>query len=928
MFAGFLKESKALFKKYNPLAVLSTLVILLALPLTFFLLQHQQILTQRASGNEVVFVDDNNNTITQTASPSVRVKLTAPWPIASVGFTTSVAGVSTQNGDGLNATYYNNIDFTGTTFQRKDPVINFNWGNSSPAPNIAAHTFSVRWIGFVVPSKSGYYTFYAKTGDGVRFWINNVEIINNWRDHKTYESKGSISLTAGTVYPIKMEYYDDTGPAVAILSWSASSVSKQIIPQTNLYTQSPNSPTSTPSPISTNTPVPPTPTATPTPSPTPTPTTQSIILSEDPNFISNVVSITPNTNPTTANYVFSDSSLGTKTLFVKFKASTGEEQLALGTIQLIAPPKLTSPYLDFSYTYHTSTDGATGSNSYSLTSPRITTGDNRLLLVTVSYRQNNSVSSVTVNGTPITLLTRALAPDRKQDVWYMINPPSGTANVAINFPASEQSLVAGVNSFYNVNQTSPLGSPLTNTGDSGNVSVSASTDANDVAFGVLSSYDVIPNIQSPASQIFQDETNSRWIISSAATSPGTGSIVNFNWASSTCCTWSAAAVAIKPPTGSTQLPLPSPTPTPFPSPIPVPKTTYYPKVLAIALDPTDASGDIDTKYFNGLWSGWGATDAAGFEDKVFNQAVSDFKTISNNNINYNIVKKIRLTNFPAYYNANPYTVSNYANCKQNINLPNGLSCEQQKAQLDTVSWFDQNNICQTAQSVGADEIWVISPPWILRWESFMIGPTYGFPVNGDTYIDVNCKKQYIIVNPTYDRPDLFLHSYGHRVEAIMNYVTSFWNANDKQKYWENFANMNRTPAPTVGCGNTHFPFNASAGYDYSNTTVKSFDCPDWNNFPNLQGATENINCTAWGCSDSGWQKHWLSSLPSSADAVQMLDNSGNPFYFRKDWWYYILSPDNAIAFHNNPSVLGASTQASTQTILDQLLLFLSKLRLN
>jgi hypothetical protein len=41
-------------------------------------------------------------------------------------------------------TDYDNIDFTGSTITRIDPVIAFDWGGGSPDPAIEPDTFSVR----------------------------------------------------------------------------------------------------------------------------------------------------------------------------------------------------------------------------------------------------------------------------------------------------------------------------------------------------------------------------------------------------------------------------------------------------------------------------------------------------------------------------------------------------------------------------------------------------------------------------------------------------------------------------------------------------------------------------------------------------------------------------------------------------------------
>jgi hypothetical protein len=137
--------------------------------------------------------------------------------------------------NGLSATYYDNINFTGATVARIDPTVNFNWGEGSPAPGIGADTFSVRWAGQVQPEFTQTYTFYTTSDDGVRLFVNGQLIINNFTNHSATENSGTIALVAGQKYDILMEYYEDGVDAVATLSWSSASQAKQIIPQNRLF---------------------------------------------------------------------------------------------------------------------------------------------------------------------------------------------------------------------------------------------------------------------------------------------------------------------------------------------------------------------------------------------------------------------------------------------------------------------------------------------------------------------------------------------------------------------------------------------------------------------------------------------------------------------------------------------------------------------
>ncbi|PYJ06703.1 MAG: hypothetical protein DME25_05995, partial [Verrucomicrobia bacterium] len=145
---------------------------------------------------------------------------------------------SLGTGTGLTGNYWSNqlMTFNGSpTLTRTDPTINFDWGGGSPDPSISADHFTARWTGDVQPVFSETYTFYTTTDDGVRLWVNNQLVIDKWVDQGPTEWSGTIGLTGGYRYPVKMEYYENGGGAVAKLSWSSPSTSKAIIPQSQLY---------------------------------------------------------------------------------------------------------------------------------------------------------------------------------------------------------------------------------------------------------------------------------------------------------------------------------------------------------------------------------------------------------------------------------------------------------------------------------------------------------------------------------------------------------------------------------------------------------------------------------------------------------------------------------------------------------------------
>ncbi len=139
--------------------------------------------------------------------------------------------------NGLSANYFDNIDFTAPKVTRIDPAVSFNWGVGSPDRTIGPDTFSVRWTGFVQARYSEVYRFFTTSDDGVRLWVNGQPLVNNFTDHAPTENSGVIALTAGAIYSIRMDFFEDKGGAAASLSWSSPSQPKQIIPASQLYNQ-------------------------------------------------------------------------------------------------------------------------------------------------------------------------------------------------------------------------------------------------------------------------------------------------------------------------------------------------------------------------------------------------------------------------------------------------------------------------------------------------------------------------------------------------------------------------------------------------------------------------------------------------------------------------------------------------------------------
>jgi LysM repeat protein len=103
--------------------------------------------------------------------------------------------------------YFDNVSLTGAAYTtREDATVNFDWGWGPPAGGMPVNSFSVRWTG-TFHFDEGTYRFYAKVDDGVRVYLDGVEIINGWRDGGVRTYTADRALASGN-HDIKVEYYD------------------------------------------------------------------------------------------------------------------------------------------------------------------------------------------------------------------------------------------------------------------------------------------------------------------------------------------------------------------------------------------------------------------------------------------------------------------------------------------------------------------------------------------------------------------------------------------------------------------------------------------------------------------------------------------------------------------------------------------------
>lgn len=117
---------------------------------------------------------------------------------------------------GLKGEYFNNERFQGDpALVRNDERIDFRWGAGSYSDEGPVDHFSVRWTGYFVPEAEDDYKFYVSADDGVRLYLDDALVIDDWKIHGETLDTYSSHLEAGKPHKVRLEYFESTGTATA-----------------------------------------------------------------------------------------------------------------------------------------------------------------------------------------------------------------------------------------------------------------------------------------------------------------------------------------------------------------------------------------------------------------------------------------------------------------------------------------------------------------------------------------------------------------------------------------------------------------------------------------------------------------------------------------------------------------------------------------
>jgi RHS repeat-associated protein len=100
--------------------------------------------------------------------------------------------------------------------------INFTWNATQPFTPISGDGWGARLTGFINLATTGTYTFRAFSDDGVRLWIDDTPVIDDWingsqRYHTMINGYPGFSNTGNQWHRIRLDYYNQPGASNATL---------------------------------------------------------------------------------------------------------------------------------------------------------------------------------------------------------------------------------------------------------------------------------------------------------------------------------------------------------------------------------------------------------------------------------------------------------------------------------------------------------------------------------------------------------------------------------------------------------------------------------------------------------------------------------------------------------------------------------------
>ncbi|RZJ51503.1 MAG: glycoside hydrolase family 3 [Chryseobacterium sp.] len=129
--------------------------------------------------------------------------------------------------NGLKGEYFNNRNLEGTpALTRIDNQLEFDWP-WAPGDGVNVDDFSIRWTGYIQSDKSFDGWLGLSSDDGIRMWVDDVLVVDNWTKGATSIVTTPKNIEAGKKYKVRIEMWEGGWGARAHLRWNLEKVNMQ-----------------------------------------------------------------------------------------------------------------------------------------------------------------------------------------------------------------------------------------------------------------------------------------------------------------------------------------------------------------------------------------------------------------------------------------------------------------------------------------------------------------------------------------------------------------------------------------------------------------------------------------------------------------------------------------------------------------------------
>ena len=307
-------------------------------------------------------------------------------------------------------------------------------------------------------------------------------------------------------------------------------------------------------------------------------------------------------------------------------------------------------------------------------------------------------------------------------------------------------------------------------------------------------------------------------------------------------------------------------------------TTLRPRILMIVFNPVIESegGRKLTEVLN--WND---------PDRLAADYIADLRDASHGLVEPTIVERVEVDEWPIKQDTFRYDDTF-------VSLWRSRGLFHAPDRLDYAALLQRFDILGKVASNVVDEVWCFAFPFAGFHESTM-GGRDAFHCNSEPLPNTRqCPRKFIVMGFNYERDvGEMLESFGHRCEDILRRV--YQGTGAEANTFARFCLYERTAPGRAACGTVHCAPNSQictenprpalgeTDREWDNPRVVACNCDDWLNYPNLTGATRQVDHTEWGAGDvrlhHAW---WLRHFPRAAGATGGISNN---------WWNYVADPN-------------------------------------